>query len=513
MLFNSFIFIFIFLPVTLFFFHLAGKSGYKRIAIAWLVVASLFFYGWWNIYYLWLIIISIIFNYIVGVYLQKSINKKFILIFGIVANLALLLYYKYANFFVENLTIFFENQIFIENIALPLAISFFTFQQIGYLVDIKKGLKTNYSFLNYCIFVSFFPQLIAGPIVHHRQMVPQFIQDTIYKVRSKNLVIGFTIFTLGLFKKVLLADNAALYADPTFSLAETGIPISFFDAWLGVLAYSFQLYFDFSGYSDMAVGLARMFGIYLPINFNSPYKSTSIIEFWRRWHITLSSFLRDYLYIPLGGGRRGGGRKMLNIMITMVIGGMWHGAGWLFLLWGGIHGLYLVINHMWNIIVKNKMWAPVSWLITMLAVVVAWVPFRSEGLVGAVNIWSGMIGLNGFILPEIYINFLNNLNMFGEYLLSIGVQSGNTDYFIGSEGLVVLLLLFFITLLLPNTYQFMSKYHKRFFGVAERAPTQQRINIFFKWRPTFLWSIIISLLFALSVLDLFSVAEFIYFQF
>ena len=313
MLFNSYIFIFVFLPVVLIGFHWIGKQGRHRIAIAWLVGVSLFFYGWWNPAYLGLILFSILFNYSVGVLLggrARQLHKKPILIFGVTINLLLLGYFKYANFFVDNFNNVIGSDIVLDHIILPLAISFFTFQQIAYLVDAWNGETHEYNFLHYCLFVTFFPQLIAGPIVHHKEILPQFASNNIYSLYSTNIAVGFTIFVFGLFKKVVLADGAGLYATPIFLSADAGIQLTFFEAWGGALAYSFQLYFDFSGYSDMAVGLARMFGIMLPFNFNSPYKAASIIEFWKRWHMTLSRFLKEYLYIPLGGNRKGEVRRL-----------------------------------------------------------------------------------------------------------------------------------------------------------------------------------------------------------
>ena len=315
MLFNSFQFIFVFLPLTLLGFHWIGKQGHHRACIAWLVGASLFFYSWWNPAYLVLILSSVLLNYGVGVSLASTpsnLNKKLVLIFGVTANLGLIGYYKYANFFVETFNMLVGTKQDLHEVILPLAISFFTFQQIAYLVDVYRGETREHNLLNYCLFVVFFPQLIAGPIVHHKEIWPQFARDALYRLRAENLAIGFTIFAIGLFKKVVLADEIAVFATAVFVGAENDIPATFFEAWGGALAYSFQLYFDFSGYSDMAIGVARMFGIRLPLNFNSPYKATSIIDFWQRWHITLSRFLRAYLYIPLGGNRKGQFRLFLS---------------------------------------------------------------------------------------------------------------------------------------------------------------------------------------------------------
>jgi len=330
MLFNSDLFIFIFLPIVLFGYYWFGM--YKSLySVIWLVLASLFFYSWWNPPYLVLILGSMLFNFYCGKYIGKTLDThrsrvaKIILWLGISLNLLVLFYFKYSNFFIDNINKVFEVGLVVETIILPLAISFFTFQQITFLVDSFRGETRDYYFHHYALFVSFFPQLIAGPIVHHTEMMPQFDKRETYQFFWENISIGMSIFIIGLFKKVILADNLALFSTPVFDFALINNSITFFEAWGGALAYTFQLYFDFSGYSDMAIGIARMFGVILPLNFNSPYKSASIIEFWRRWHMTLSRFLRDYLYIPLGGSRKGNLRRYVNLMLTMLLGGLWHG--------------------------------------------------------------------------------------------------------------------------------------------------------------------------------------------
>lgn len=488
MLFNSYEFIFIFLPIVLFGFHLIGKQGNHRIAIAWLVGASLFFYGWWNPAYLSLILFSILFNYALGIKLGLA-KSQITLIVGVSANLALLGYYKYANFFIDNLSAITGTNITLYQVILPLAISFFTFQQITYLIDAYKGQTKEYSFLHYCLFVTFFPQLIAGPIVHHREMMPQFLKDTVYKLKSKHLAIGFTIFAIGLFKKVIIADNISLYSTPVFNAAEAGIMLTFFEAWTGAIAYSLQLYFDFSGYSDMAIGIARMFGIRLPLNFNSPYKSTSIIDFWRRWHITLSRFLRDYLYIPLGGNRKGESRRLGNIAITMLLGGLWHGAGWTFILWGGLHGIYLVINHLWRKIRKVvfgekhafRLFKSLGWFLTIVAIIVAWVPFRAESIEGAIHMLSAMSDINGF---------------------------GDTQ---PKKVLIAIFLLIVTAILPPNTQQIMNRYKPAF--ETYKNEVKQSKYLWMQWKPNFIWSIIITSVFIVSILSLSEESEFLYFQF
>ena len=296
-----------------------------------------------------------------------------------------------------------------KKILLPLAISFFTFQQIAYLIDAYRYETQEYNFLHYCLFVTFFPQLIAGPIVRHKEMLPQFSKDKIYKLHYKHIAIGLAIFAIGLFKKVIFADGIAIYATPVFMLAETEAAMTFFEAWGGALAYTLQLYFDFSGYSDMAVGIGFMFGIKLPINFNSPYKATSIIDFWRRWHITLSRFLRDYLYVALGGSRKGKVRRFVSVFLTMLLGGIWHGAGWTFVFWGLLHGFYLLVNHMWRKVTMDVFkWShkigivelTIYRVLTLFAIVIGWVYFRAESFTGANHMILTMLGVHGVSLPS-----------------------------------------------------------------------------------------------------------------
>lgn len=516
MLFNSYEFIFIFLPITLIGFYVSGKIGSNRAAITWLVGASLFFYGWWNSAYLVLIFFSVLFNYSAGILISSSFKKKLLkkafLTIGISINLLVLGYFKYSNFFIDNLNNFANTNIVFNEVILPLAISFFTFQQIAYLVDSYKGETEEYNFLHYCLFVTFFPQLIAGPIVHHKEMLPQFAKELLYEIRARNIAIGITIFSIGLFKKVVIADQFSVYATPVFSAADSGTLLTFFEAWGGALAYTFQLYFDFSGYSDMAIGAARMFGIVLPINFNSPYKSTSIIDFWRRWHITLSRFLRNYLYIPLGGNRKGSIRRYINLMLTMLIGGLWHGAGWTFVLWGALHGFYLVINHLWRKLfrlnLQNKASQFLAWIITFFAVVVSWVPFRASNLESALNVFHGMTGINGFVIPQRFFDTLNNFYDFGNYLIGIGVEVGSTPYFKGNPE--VLWISIFILMLLPNTQQFIGS-HMSAVKIYQDKSLQKRSWL--GWRPTITWSIFTAFIFIYSIHEMSNISEFLYFQF
>ncbi|WP_249780620.1 MBOAT family O-acyltransferase [Bradyrhizobium sp. dw_78] len=345
MLFNSTDFLFIFFPIIFLVFFILGGIGLHRLASAWLFVASLAFYGWDDPYFLIpLILASITFNYFVGRAIGAT-HKGSTLAFGIVVDLGLLAYFKYANFIAENLAFLGAPPL---HIALPIGISFFTFTQIAFLVDCYRDQTNEYNPLHYGLFVSFFPHLIAGPILHHKEMMPQFARPETYILNSASLLTGLCWFAVGLFKKVVLADGIEPHASAVFSAIDHGQILNFVEAWLGALAYALQLYFDFSGYSDMAIGLALMFGVVFPVNFNSPYKAVSLIDFWRRWHMTLSRFLRDYLYIPLGGNRLGPLRRYLNLFVTMLLGGIWHGAAWTFVAWGALHGLGLLVNHAWR---------------------------------------------------------------------------------------------------------------------------------------------------------------------
>lgn len=408
MLFNSKIFLFAFLPVTLALFFIIGRTSIL-FARLWLIFASLFFYAWWNPPYVLLLLASATFNYWVGQTLQndglkKNGSRKLLLCFGLTFNVILLGYFKYFSFIIGIVTGLSGHKAADLDIVLPLAISFYTFQKVAYLVDSYLGKINEKSYLNYILFVSFFPQLIAGPIVHWSEVFPQFRDSRTYRVNGENVADGMTIFIIGLTKKVVLADEFARYANAGFNSAADGSVLTLVPAWLAALAYTLQLYFDFSGYSDMAIGLSRMFNVILPINFNSPYKATNIIEFWRRWHMTLSRFLRDYVYIPLGGNRAGLARRYANLLLTMVIGGLWHGAAWTFVLWGALHGFYLLANYGWRSIsggIKGgRVGVACSHALTLSAVIIAWVLFRSNDAAAALRIYEGMIGYNGAVLPE-----------------------------------------------------------------------------------------------------------------
>ena len=409
MLFNSFEFIFGLLPIAWVAWQFLLRRNLVAAATVALMVASLFFYGWWNPQYILLIVGSIAFNYLVGSLLERRVGKRAgsaLLALGVVANLTLLGYFKYAAFVIVNLNALTGAATPVPNIVLPLAISFFTFHQIAYLVDAFHGETRGSTLPQYAAFVTFFPQLIAGPIVRYREMIPQLKAIGPGTVTAEGLATGACFFITGLFKKVVIADNVAPYSTRVFAAADAGQAISPEFAWLGVLAYTAQLYFDFSGYADMAVGAGRMFGLNLPFNFNSPYRADSIAEFWRRWHMTLSRFLRDYLYIPLGGNRHGWRRRYVSLLVTMLLGGLWHGAGWNFVIWGGLHGVALVIQQMWRSIagVKHAFTSNVGrlagWFLTMLVVVAGWALFRATTLDGAVTVLSGMVGLTHGVVTD-----------------------------------------------------------------------------------------------------------------
>lgn len=409
MLFNSHEFLFVFLPVTLAVFHLLRRPA-PQWAIRWLLLCSLAFYAYWNPVFLPLLVSSIVVNYGLGVWLWRR-PRKGPLWLGIGLNLAVLGVFKYAHFVATN--ILGEDHVppFIAGIVLPLAISFFTFQQIAFLVDIRRGRTAPGRWDVYALFIAFFPQLIAGPIVRHQQVESQLrrIGDRRRRV-GPLFTVGLVLLVLGLAKKVLLADSLAPHADAVFDFTLRGYGVGFVDAAIGTLAYTLQLYFDFSGYSDMAVGLGMMCGIRLPINFWSPYKATSIIEFWRRWHITLSAFFRDYLYIPLGGSRHGALRRYLNLLVVMGLVGLWHGAGWTFVIWGLWHGVLLALAHGWRTLRARGLpglplqagrpvhgrarpltpAAVLSWFLTLVAVCAGWVMFRAETLASARAVLDGL---------------------------------------------------------------------------------------------------------------------------
>lgn len=429
MLFNSFVFIFLFLPLTLIAYFGFNRFGHTTLAKTTLVIASLYFYAFFNLYYLPIIVVSILVNYGLSYVMINSdrmrtppYTSKLVLVIGVAFNLGLLGYFKYTDFFIENVNALFGSSFVLRNILLPLGISFFTFQQLAFVVDSYKKKQILPKFIDYCNFVTFFPQLIAGPIVLPDEMLPQFEADKNRYPVAKNIFDGIFIFTMGLAKKVLIADSIAVFANAGFSLDVDHYTMA--EAWLISLSYTFQLYFDFSGYCDMAIGIGRMFNINLPLNFNAPYRATGFQDFWRRWHMTLNRFLTQYLYIPLGGSRRKEQRVLFNIMLVFLVSGLWHGAGWTFIIWGICHGFGMIINRLWH---KTKLSMP-SWLgmfITFFFINVLWVLFRADNLHRAWVIIRSMFDNTNIVLtsvitshlPSILPNSVNMMILFGAMIL------------------------------------------------------------------------------------------------
>lgn len=476
MLFTTATFVFLYLPVVLAGYYLVARWS-RTGAAGWLFAASVFFYGYWMPQVTLLLLGSIGVNFWLGTRIaatpHKSARSRTWLTAGIAFDLGLLGYFKYANFFVDNLNSALGSTWALGEIILPIGISFYTFTQIAYLVDTWHGKVREARPVHYGLFVTYFPHLVAGPVLHHAQMMPQFADGSVYRFDGARFWGGLAIFCIGLFKKVVLADGIAPYADAVFQPVDAGAMPSIAEAWVGAFAYTFQLYFDFSGYSDMAIGLSWMFNIRLPFNFDSPYKAVSISEFWRRWHISLSTFLRDYLYVPLGGNRKGAARRYINLGITMVLGGLWHGASWSFVIWGTLHGLYLMVNHAFRAAVQRAgflRWldsSPVfrvaSWGLTFLAVVFAWVFFRATSLDGAWHIVLAMVGQvavdvdSGLLLwnagLDPYVSFgwclvlgfmaiaLPNSNQIGEALIERLRAKGEIAAVIGGAALVAVVAL------------------------------------------------------------------------
>jgi len=515
MLFNSYEFLFLYLPAVLAGFY--GLVRYRRdFAIAWLGLASLFFYGWWNPAYVLLLLASIGFNFRAGrgisLMPEGSTARKWLLAGAIAADLALLGYYKYANFFVRAVNDLAGTHWGLEEIVLPLGISFFTFTQIAFLVDAYRGRAREYRFAPYLLFVTYFPHLIAGPILHHGEMMPQFSRDQRGRRIADDFAAGFTLFLFGLFKKTVLADGIAPHAQQLFTAAQSQPPM-FLESWIGALAYTFQLYFDFSGYSDMAIGLSLLFGIRLPVNFDSPYKAADIAEFWRRWHMTLSRFLRDYLYIPLGGNRCAPWRHSLNLFLTMLLGGFWHGANWTYLAWGALHGTYLVIHHGWAKLRQRVGWGadpvsrPARWagrLFTFLAVVFGWVLFRADSLATAGNILRGMLGLNGLALP----GGLKDGTLGGR-LAAEGWTFSESPLLHGAGPVLWIAALLLVSMGMPNTNEIFARFSPSL-NMARGVPSDAR---FWQWRPDPAWALLSVVVGVAAVCSISELSEFIYFQF
>ncbi len=414
MLFNSVGYIFVFFPVVAIGYFFLNSRCSAKIANIWLVVASLYFYAYWNPIYLLLLVPSILFNFYFGEILQRH-QSKWILGLAIGVNLLTLAYFKYVGFIIENIRVAFDvdvvgivngfvgHDIGLQSVTLPLAISFFTFLQVAYLVDCYQRKVSERNFVHYTLFVTYFPHLIAGPLVHHTDLMPEFSKKENKHIHWPNVLIGMYIFSIGLFKKVVLADTLSVWADAGF---DGGQQLGFFDAWGASLSYTLQIYFDFSGYSDMAIGASRILNIALPQNFNSPYKALDIQDFWRRWHITLSRWLRDYLYIPLGGNRNGSIHTGINVFITFLLGGLWHGASWNFVIWGAIHGLGVAGHRVWRAM-GLRMPKLIAWVLTFMFVHIAWVFFRAKTLDDSLRMLRGMVDIDTAVLAEPFVSAIN----------------------------------------------------------------------------------------------------------
>jgi alginate O-acetyltransferase complex protein AlgI len=491
-LFNSYIFLLCFLPPSLVLFHLARRFFGPPASVSCLIFLSLIFYAWWSVRDLVLLCVLLVINYWTGRAQESNWDRagegsRILLALILITNLSVLAYFKYTHFFVNSLAVITGEAWSFPALALPLGISFFIFQKLAYQVDSYRGEIRGYGFSEFCAFVLFFPQLIAGPIVYHKDFIPQ-LRTLKGKMDAELFVRGLTLFFIGLAKKVVIADYLASIASPKFALAAAGA-IGFGDAWLGAISYSLQLYFDFSGYSDMAVGLGWLFGIALPFNFNSPYKAASIIDFWRRWHITLSIFLKNYLYIPLGGNRCSPVRQKTNLLLTMVLGGLWHGAGWTFMLWGALHGVYLVANHAWNRLFHFRTWRNrTTWIViarilTLWAVVVGWVIFRAPDVPVAIRMIRAMhTGFGGFRME---VPDLSSIKIGLRIALPILISAA-------------------IALVGLNTMTLFS---------SEHDPDKKPVPMGMRWTPSTRWAIAFGLVALAAFLSLSRPTEFIYFQF
>jgi D-alanyl-lipoteichoic acid acyltransferase DltB (MBOAT superfamily) len=544
-LFNSYEFLFVFLPVTVAGFFALGILS-RSWALRWIIFVSVLFYAWWRPLNVLIIAPSILINFILARALQRLANdeKQFqtarlVLLLGIAFNVAFLGYFKYVGFGVNTINDIFGTNLVLTRIILPLGISFITFQKIAFLIDVHAGRVKSFTLQDYCLFVLFFPQLIAGPIVHYREMMPQF-HSVSCRFDKENFTVGLTLLSFGLFKKVVLADHIAAVVTPIYNQAASGAGTSLLLSWAAAIGFTLQIYFDFSGYTDMALGAARFFGVRLPQNFNSPLKASSIIDFWLRWHMTLTRFLTAYIYNPLTlwltrrwltKGRRGlAGPSttigafayllMFPLLVTMFLSGLWHGAGYGFVVWGLIHGFYLTINHGWRLI-RPQLWPdrltyervmhPIGCLLTFLAVAVAMIFFRSPTITAAADLLRGLIGQNGVELPQAIYDHLGPL---AGWMHRAGVASVAPELWSGKEfgeTMMWILVSMLIALALPNTLQIMARYEPAL-GVKPQTAKFAGRSIS-EWNASFPWAIGVSIVAALAMLSLSGPSEFLYWQF
>lgn len=496
MLFSTFIFILGFLPIVFLIYFYLAKKKYIIGSKIWLIVASLFFYSWWNPIYLPLIIASVFFNFILTNKMltaqeEQFWNKKKLLLIGLVFNVGLLIYFKYMDFFINNINTLTSSELALLHLALPLGISFYTLQQIAFIVDSYEGLVKKKNFLDYTLFVIFFPQLIAGPIVHYKEVMPQFesLKNKIFN--HDNIALGMFIFALGLFKKVVIADTFATWVHQGFDVQYT---LSFFDAWITSLSYTFQLYFDFSGYSDMAIGIALLFNIKLPQNFNSPLKATGMIDYWKRWHITLTNFITSYIYTPIvrSFSKLTFHKAMFATLIVFLISGMWHGAGWTFIFWGLVHGAGVVINHYWQKKMKIKLPTYLAWFITFNFLNFGNVFFRAPDFERAWSILGSMLDYNTILVSDYLIRRMHYLEFSVEHIKAYSSEFS----FVDIDSVLMIIIGFVVSLSFKNSHQFMQQFS-----------TQKVIP--FSW---YVWSVLL-MVFSFIVMSFQTTTEFLYFNF
>jgi D-alanyl-lipoteichoic acid acyltransferase DltB (MBOAT superfamily) len=543
MLFNSYEFICLFLPLTVAVYFLLGRTS-RAWALGWVIAASLFFYAWWRPFNLLIIAPAILVNFALARLLQRwagqesaGRSRTAALTLGIIFNVSFLGYFKYANFGVTAVNDIAGTSFVLEQIVLPLGISFITFQKIAFLIDVHAGRVEAFGFKDYCLFVLFFPQLIAGPIVHYRELMPQF-RSIPCRFDAGNVTVGLTLFSFGLFKKVYLADGMAPWVSAVYGDAEAGRAVTLLPAWVAAVGFTLQIYFDFSGYTDMALGSARLFGVRLPPNFDSPLRASSIIDFWLRWHMTLTRFLTAYIYNPLAlaltrrrvarGGRPLVGRQatpgaFLELLafptiLTMFVSGVWHGAGYLFIIWGLLHGVYLTVNHAWRLLVPRlwpdraryvRVMQPIGFVVTLAAVVVSMVVFRATTVAGATDIYAGMLGLNGIELPS---TLYDRLGPLAAPLGRLGVVAGGgriADLILPWAWIALLGL---IALACPNTLQVLGRHDPALGWKGSLDGPLPRVGLL-AWRPSLAWAVAISLVVALGMVNLGGQSEFLYWQF
>jgi alginate O-acetyltransferase complex protein AlgI len=543
MLFNSAEFLFVFLPATLAGFYLLGAVS-RTSALRWLILVSLVFYAWWRPLNVLIIAPSIVVNFALARILLRlnegegpGRGSKPLLILGILLNVIFLGAFKYTDFISGTINDVFGANLVLRHIILPLGISFITFQKIAFLIDVQAGRVRSFTFQDYCTFVLFFPQLIAGPIVHYREMMPQFHAASC-RFDKEDVAVGLTLLFFGLFKKVIFADKIALLVTPIYDHAAAGGRTSLLLAWMAAIGFTLQIYFDFSGYTDMALGLARFFGIRLPPNFYSPLRASSIIDFWLRWHMTLTRFLTGYIYNPLvlwltrrrlAKGLPGFGARnatvgafvsllMFPTVITMFVSGLWHGAGYGFIVWGLIHGFYLTINHGWRVAAArlwpdrqsyDRVMKPAGWVLTFVSVTTAMVLFRAPTMTSAIDLVKGIIGLNGIALPQALFDRLRPLTSTFHGVIGViadpGVSQDFTKTAIWIGGLM------FIALACPNTLQILARYQPAL-GVKPQS-TKLLLGRTLEWRASLPWAIAVSAIAAIATLSMSGPSEFLYWQF